>query len=119
MYTVVSSEMQYIFTTVTTHKITVHVWASPYRYGTPYWYGGGGNVRVYIRGGIDNISIVYSQNPTFTSTWQNKLKNLSQRKDEKIQNDDTHFPLKFDYHCQIANIILCYFCRCNAEILFY
>ena len=32
--------MQYTCTTVTRRKIIMRVRASPYRYGTPYWYGG-------------------------------------------------------------------------------
>ena len=69
------------------------------------------------RGSIDKFSTIYIQNPTFASTRQKQIENLIQRKDEKIQNDDRHFPLGLASHRQIANIILCYFCRCDAEIL--
>ena len=50
---------------------------------------------------------------------KNKVKILSQRKDDKIQNNDRHFPLNFSSHRKITNTILCYFCRCDAKILLY
>ena len=62
---------------------------------------------MYVKGVflVKFLPYIARTQPSLTRGKKN-IKNMSQRKDEKIQNDDRHFPLELSPHCQITNIIL-------------